>query len=323
LDYTLFTAKHASSPVFCDYLDVTCRPKRSFVPAVRSFLDRLCCEVRYADEKSVTVAVGAGVIRLDIEAKWHRVSASGKVLSYLRSVGAYGEYLHILSEVPHTITRLDAACDYKLDTPAVFKSLDRHFPDDRISFSRKALTVTRLLSKRSDGKLTGTWYGGHRQKAMVSVRVYDKANEVAEKEGLYLLTHSTRVEFTARKAFGACLRDAFDPTAIYYAMGSPTLLRKPADVGSWHPVADFTCWAGDDVPDQLPYEIFKRRLNSSSEIDRLALLAAELGLNGVKLAVRVFEEKLLGVLSAEELRSENPISNNLSSDDLSSDDSDS
>lgn len=312
MDYTLFTAKHASSPVFCDYLDVTCSPDRSFVPAVVSFLDRLCCEVRYSDEKSITVSVGEGVMRIDTEAKWHRVSSSGKVLSYLRNLDSYGEFLHILSEVPHSITRLDAACDYNLDTPAVFKSLDRHFPDDRISFSRKALTVTRLLSKRSDGKLTGTWYGGQRQKAKVSVRVYDKANEVAEKQGLYLLTHSTRVEFTARKAFGACLRDAFDPTSIYYAMGAPTLLKKPADVPDWEPLAGFSAWSSLDVPDQLPYDVFKRRVQCSSEIDHLAGLAAELGLVGVKLAVRVFEEKLRARLNSLNLDSED-----LSSDDLS------
>lgn len=305
MDYTLFAAKHASSPVFCDYLDVTCSPDRSFVPAVVSFLDRLCCEVRYSDEKSMTFSVGdQGVMRLDTEAKWHRVSSSGKVLSYLRSTGSYGEFLHLLSEVPHTITRLDAACDYNLDTPAVLRSLDRHFPDDRISFSRKALTITRLLSKRSDGKLTGTWYGGHRQKAKVSVRVYDKANEVAEKQGLYLLTHSTRVEFTARKAFGACLRDAFDPTAIYYAMGDPALLKTPAGVPPWKPLAEFNCWVSPDVPDPLPYDVFRRRVQCSSEIDHLADLAAELGLVGVKLAVRVFEEKLRARLNSSDMGSE-------------------
>jgi hypothetical protein len=244
-----------------------------------------------------------GVIRIDTEAKWHRVSASGKVLAYLRSTDCYGEYLHLLSEVPHSVTRLDAACDYNLDTPAILRSLDRHFPDDRINFGRKALTITRLLSKRSDKKLTGTWYAGHRQKAKVSARVYDKANEVAEKQGLYLLTHSTRVEFTARKAFGACLRDAFDPTSIYYAMGDPALMQTPDGVLPWEPLAEFTAWSSPDFDDPLPYEVFKRRVERSSEIDHLAELAAELGLVGVKLAVRVFEEKLRSKLNAEDLNS--------------------
>jgi hypothetical protein len=290
--------------VFCDWLDVTCSPDRSFVPAVREFLDRLCCEVRYSDEKSTTIRVGDyGVIRLDTEAKWHRASASGKVLAYLRSIERYGEYLHLLSEVPHSITRLDAACDYNLDTPAILRSLDRHFPDDRINFGRKALTITRLLSKRADKKLTGTWYAGHRQKAKVSARVYDKANEVAEKQGLYLLTHSTRVEFTARKAFGACLRDAYDPTSIYYSMGDPALMKTPADVSPWEPLAEFTAWTSPEMVDLLPYEIFKRRVERSSELDHLAELAAELGVVGVKLAVRVFEQRLLAKLNADDLNS--------------------
>lgn len=297
MDYTIFTRESASGPVFCDWLDVTCSPDSSFVDSVRQFLDRLCCEVKYSDDFSSVVSVGSGVLRLDTNPKWHRASASGKVLSYLRESGSYPEYLHLLSEVPHTITRLDAACDYNLDTPAILDSLDSAYPDDRISFSRKALTITRLLSKRQDGKLTGTWYAGHRQKAKVSARIYDKAAEVAAKTGLYFLSGCTRVEITARKSYGACLRDAYDPECIYYAMGDPAFFKRPADVAPWASVSDFTAWVSPDYVDPLPFEVFRRRVNRSSELDHLADLASELGPCGVDLAVRVFREKLRSKLN--------------------------
>lgn len=304
MDYTIFVPGKAAGPVFCDWLDVTCSPDNSFVDSVLRFLDRLSCQFSYRDDKTALVSVGSGKVRVDTNPKFHRVSSSGHVLSHLRATGAYSDFLSLLSEVPHSVTRLDAACDYDLDTPDILDALDQAFPDDRINFSRKALKVTRLLSRRVDGRLTGTWYGGHKAKAKCSVRIYDKAHEVAQKQGLYALYGLTRVEFTARKAYGASLSDAYNPESLYYSMGSPTLMAIPPGVAEWSSAAEFTAWQSPDLDEPLPFELFRRRLETSPDIDRLAEIAAEMGAAGVKTMERIFSEKVRSKVALREVTDE-------------------
>lgn len=275
---------------FCDWLDVTCSPDDSFLERVRLFFDSLMCPVAYADEQRTVIEVGAGKLVLDEKPRFHRSSASGEVLSFLRVSGVFEQYLSLLSEVPHTVTRLDAAVDAATDGPDVLRRLERRFPDDRVCLTRKALRVTRLYSARpSDGRQTGTWYVGHRSSGKVTARVYDKQAQMMETKGIDT-PPKTRYEMTFRKEMGCTLRDAAMPASLFYQYASPTLIDRPPGVPDWESGHD--CEWSSVPSDLLPYEVFLRRLETSPELARLAELAGQFGEVGGAAVLRAFETQL-------------------------------
>lgn len=282
------------SSAFCDWLDVTCSPAKSFVDSVILFLDLGCYPVAFSDDRSQSFRVGGGILRLDTERKWHRASASGAVLSHLRSVGQYEQYLSALSGVPHTITRLDAAVDTDQDFPAVLGALRARYGNGTMSFSRKSLKITELLSVRADGARTGTWYAGHRVKAKVTARVYDKQHEVLCKSGVDSDTR-TRYELTFRKAMGTTLKDASMPASLFYQHSEQLGLSPPPGTESWisH---DLGGWASVHLDTDFTLEHFARRVDCSPELQHLARLAAQFGPNGAAMVLRAFEKALSGKL---------------------------
>lgn len=283
-------AQQAGSDVFCDWLDVTCSPDDSFVDRVRTFFDSLLCPVAYADDDRVCLAVGNGKLVLDLKRRFHRSSASGEVLSFLRTAGVFEQYLSLLGEVPHKVTRLDAARDSTDDGPDVLRSLEAAYPDDRVSLTRKAMRVTRLYSARpSDGRQTGTWYVGHRSSGRVTARVYDKQAQLLDTRGV-TIGPRTRYELTFRKDLGCTLRDAAMPASLFYQYASPALLGRPSGVPEWRPNHDMH-WppVADDL---LPYGMFLRRLENSPELDRLAELAGQYDDVGIEAVMRDFRARV-------------------------------
>lgn len=281
---------YSASRVFTDWLDVTYSPDNSPVDDLRLWLDSQLFPIRYADDCSVLVDVGNGVLAFQIKPRFHRVSASGSVLSHLRDLGIFEEYLSLLGTCPHKVTRLDAARDYYVDAPVFLRSLEKRYPADRVNLQRKALKVTRMYSSRdSDGQLTGTWYAGHRSSARVTARVYDKQAEALAKRD-EVLPATTRVELTFRKDHGCTLRDAAMPYSLYHEFASPALVPKPSDAPEWVPHGE--PWVSAPVDPALPYEVFKRRLETSPELARLVELADRFGPEGRKLVLRTFESRL-------------------------------
>lgn len=275
------------SEVFCDWLDVTCSPETSFLATLRQFCDVHAWPIAYADNERVMIVVGDGKLVLDIKDRYHRASASGSVLSLLRTTGLLESYLALLGAVPHRVTRLDAAVDVGVDAPVVLRSLEARYPMDRVSLSRKASTVTRMYSAReSDGRLTGTWYVGHRSSARVTARVYDKQAETLHRTGLDS-PPLTRYELTFKKDLGCTLRDALMPASLFYQYASGSLLAPPAPVPEWVPNTDAD-WTAVPVDIKLDYELFCRRVELSPEIERLAALAATFGPNGRPALIRAF-----------------------------------
>lgn len=288
---------YSRSNVFCDWLDVTCSPERSFFEHVSRFLDVGCYPVAFADDRSVSFRVGDGVLRLDTELKYHRASASGAVLAHLRSVGQYDEYLSALSVVPHTVTRLDAAVDTTEDFPRVLRALRKAYPAGYVSFSRKSLRVTELLETRArDGAQTGTYYIGHRAKAMVTARVYDKQNEVLDKTGVESPVR-TRYELTFRKAMGCTLKDASMPASLFYQHSQKLFLNAPGEVDAWQS-HDLGGWEPLPVGTSFTMSQFTRRVETSPELQHLADLARRFGPNGHAMVLRAFERALTGKTSA-------------------------
>lgn len=281
------------SEPFADWLDVTCPPDSSFVDDVHLFFDRLGCPVRYCDSERTIIDVGSGALALDRAAKFHRASASGSVLAHLRANSALEDYLSVLATCPHKVTRLDIAVDLYSDAPAILRSLEERYPLDLVSLTRKNTRVTRMYSARaSDGQQTGTWYVGHRTSARVTARVYDKQAEVLARTG-EPSPPRTRFELTFRKDQGCTLRDVVMPHSLYYSYASPVLLESPPDVPAWVPHGQG--WDGAKNPVKLPYELFKRRVQGSPELSRLALLAAEFGPEGEALIVRTFRDHLQSI----------------------------
>ena len=274
---------------FCDYLNVTCRPDNSFMDELSCFLDVVSCAVSFKDHEKTIVSVGKGKIVLLQKTKFHSASASGSAISYLRNVGAFEDYLSVLADVPHKVTRLDVAVDVALDAPLMLRKLEKAYPDDRVSFTRKALKVTRLYSARdSDGQQSGSWYAGNYGKARLTAKVYDKQLEAFEKRG-EILPPTTRIELTFAKDFGCSLRDAFMPASLFYTHSLP-VLKANRKYDAW--VSHGEGWTGTPPDTKLDWEIYKRRLDNSPEIASLVELAAKLGPTGKVLLMRDFETHL-------------------------------
>lgn len=291
MNSTIGALRHPIAEPFCDWLDVTCAPDSAMTYDVLRFFDSFSCPLIFSSDDGIAVQVGSGVLRLDRKHRFHRVSASGAVLQFLRSNSALDDFLFCLSSGPMTITRIDLACDYRVDGPAALRRLERRYPDDLVSLTRKAMRVHRFYSARpGDGQQTGTWYIGHRSKAKVTARVYDKQAEVLSRSEDDIGPR-TRVEITVRKGIGASLRDASNCSPLFYHFASPTLVDPPAECPSWEP------FTGDSWPYTAPdrsvtLESFVHRLDSSAELDRLAALAAELGPVAEAMLIRKFQERL-------------------------------
>lgn len=268
----------------CDHLSVTFHPERNPLGAVRLFLLQLQGEP--LDDK--TFRLGSGTVRVQVARGVLYCSASGSALAHMREHAAFMDWLGILSEWPHRLTRLDAAYDVPVDGPVVLDALRERYASGVVKLSRKGMPVHLELGIRPDGRETGTFYVGHRSKARVTARVYDKAWERLCRAGL-TEPPRTRYEVTVRQDYGATLRDAAEPDRLFWHVAAPALLDKPEGVPPWS--ADWSQgWQADPRPELLPVEILSRRVSSSAELDLLASIADEMGPNGrVWLARRLLE----------------------------------
>lgn len=268
--------------VKCDWLDVTYSPEDHPEHSIKITLSRALAQCTYSDETCLTYRLGDGVIKIDHKSTFSRVSCSGAALDYLRSLGSgdpndpsedhFGDFLSVLSESPHTITRLDACLDVPVDAAPVLRKLVKAYPRF-CSFSRKALKTKTITEVREDGKASGTFYVGHRQKAKVTARVYDKSLQMLSKG--VLMPPTTRYEITFRKTVGCSLRDAYEPERLFWSQAETLLLSKPAHVEDWYP----NCLDGWQYSRPVPAdgEILKRRLETSADFTSLCELASELG----------------------------------------------
>lgn len=253
----------------CDWLDVTYAPDDTPDRAVALVVQSAGASARNSGAGATAWELDGGLLLVDYRRTFARFSASGRFLDGLRAAGVYMDYLSALSESPHTITRLDAAYDLPTDAADVLAALHKAYPVE-CRLSRKALRTKRILETRPDGRESGTWYAGHKQKGMVTARVYDKQLEQASK-GVELPLPLTRYELTFRKAVGATLRDAAEPASLFWAYGERLLLERPEGVPDW-----VSGWGGgwsyerEDTP--IP-GLLKQRIESSAEIQALAALA--------------------------------------------------
>lgn len=264
----------ANSPlVLTDCLDVTFSPKDCPYPDVNSLLlDTGFKPIRSdrGDGALYTAPGDRGTVKIDQRSRFARVSCSGASCHHLRKSNAWMDYLSILSTAPHTVTRLDAALDLSIDGADLVDSMRRMHASGSVSLGRKAIRTSVILAVRDDGRESGTWYAGYGSKAKATAKVYDKALQMLQRFG-EVIPPRGRVEVTAWKGFGATLRDAALPEAIFWHIASPALLQAPEGVPMWQPDTDGG-WTAERR-ELVPAQVLRSRVESSAELDALIALA--------------------------------------------------
>lgn len=274
---------YSPEAVFCDYLSVTYSPVASMVDEARLWLLNAGAYTSYSEGRKHSLRFpqcSDGLVHLEESAAWARVSASGQILSHLRSHSLYDEFLSLLADEPHRVTRLDAALDVPFDGADVVPALYRSFLNGSARLSHKPLPVTVNLRLRpSDLRETGTLYIGTRGKAKITAAVYDKAFERFDKHGL-VIPPTTRYELRFA-GIDCSLRDAADPRALFWKYASPGLLSIP-------PGYDPPAWVSGDNSYDWSYQRsaptsdqrLSYRVETSLDLHDLARLAVTVGPRG-------------------------------------------
>lgn len=276
--------------VITDYLNVT-TPLGSF-PFMRDAVQPVLEEAGASARTAEILDVGnGGTVKIASMMRVGMLSLSGAALAHLRALNLYGELLAAIAQEAHKVTILHAARDKRADAPRHVQALYRSARQGKVSLSRKAINPRKDLEhifkpSVTDGRDTGTVYLGPIT-ARVRAAVYDKRNErllAGHPDPGPLLRHELRT-----KNVGATLRDAFDPTALFYHYMAPELLKRPAGVADWSPHA-----AGYELPPMRVYspaERIQRVLDNSPDVETLLELAAQCGPRGLELVVSALRSK--------------------------------
>ena len=263
--------------VKCDWLDITTSADSETPENIINYVSAYASDIQQNEEKNKTVIdIAGGVLQVEIKKRWARVSASGKVLDAFRMLKIFDNYLDTLGALPHKVTRLDAAYDTQEDGADILAKLRRRYRSERPSLSRKALPVSVIISRRDiDNRETGTFYAGHRTRAQVTARVYDKQHELKQKQGLEV-SPRTRYELTVKGGMSPSLRDAAEPSRVFWHYMAPTFLKKPAGVcvKPWEPG-----WGGSWESTSVEVDLVKRLkslVENSTVIDQMISVADEI-----------------------------------------------
>lgn len=283
----------ASLPIFCDWLDVTYSPTDAPFPAVNRMLLEAGFDAESLDRATFTYRHPStrGVLVFGPQRGTMRVSVSGTICALLRGLGLWHDFLSELASSPHRVTRVDAALDLPMDGADLVAHMRSKHSTGTVNLTRKSVRTSTFLAIRpDDGRETGTWYAGHRQKARFTARVYDKAWEALSVRG-ELMPPTARVEVTAKGGdSGATLRDAAMPAALFWQIAAPALLEAPEDAPVWTPNEDLGWVAPKRVFD--PAAVLQRRVESFAMLDALAMVADEMGPEGRHYLLSLIRERL-------------------------------
>lgn len=287
---------HGEFSVITDGVDVTHSPTDAPVQQVNAVLLDAGFTPQRGDRYDSTTyrsPCGRGTVRVDVTPRFVRCSTSGLSCASLRDSRHWMDYLSVLSSSPHSVTKLDAALDLALDGAQYFQHMCRLYPHS-VSLGRKAIRTSWVASARDDGHQTGTWYAGYRSSAKATAKVYDKAHQMLERFG-ETIPPRARVEVTAKKGFGATLRDAAMPEALFWHIASPALIQAPEGVPMWQPNTD---GGWEQVPRLIePSQVLRRRVESSAELAKLVELAASIE-GGVPLLQHLLRQRVDQLASA-------------------------
>ena len=223
--------------VFCDDLRVTV--PASHWPDVRGsvqpVLESIGAAVEYQSEERIGWRYEGGTAQAKRVGVVWSLSTSGQMLAGLRLRSLFGQFLAAIGSSPHKVTGLHATMDREAATPPVLEELlAKVASDDGLRLSRKRVAlshVDRWLVRRADGSDTGTMYLGSKA-AEVRACVYDKREERIAHGMPDLGYDLTRYELRLR-GVGASLRDASEPTSIFWHYMAPDVLPCPVGVAPW------------------------------------------------------------------------------------------
>lgn len=282
---------------FCDWLS-TSHPldaRKDVIASLRDALDVSGFSQRApGTDAAMTMfdTADGGLVRIGKLHDVAVVSASGAALRALRAGNVFADYLHALGSGPHRVTTLHATMDVYGDAATVVADAYARGHAGQIALSRKAVRpadVTCHLSRRPDGRDSGTVYiGGSRDQ--VRAAIYDKQLERlgrnAPDPGPVV-----RYEMRIKGRLGATLRDAWDPTGIFYHVASPGILPRPNEVLDWQPAAEgFTLPTRTEV--FTPWQLIERKLDNSPDVDRMLDLCVEAGPHGIDLLCSKLRQRL-------------------------------
>lgn len=280
--------------VFTDYLSVSFAPDDCPITELTTFF----CSCGYQLDKyssgilkfTSDVDPMRGQCSIAQSKRFVLVKVSGKALQYLRYLNQFQTLLATFSGAPHRVTRLDATIDISRDFPSVMRSLDRKYPSEQVLLGSKRLKVTKMLSRRnSDGKRSGTYYIGHHRN-QVSCAIYDKTLEMAERAKVVIPT-TTRYEIRFKSTVKMSLKDAYDPTSLFWAYGEALLLKKPKNVPEWVSGGEFIGW--EHVHEKpLPYSVLNRSIDYSSDLASWLVLARDIGSGGHDVLTRLLVQAI-------------------------------
>lgn len=273
-----------------DWLDITCHPESQTADALSRFFGHNGGESRRRKDGGLEYSFqNGGKAVIDVKPFFQRVSASGAVLAHLRAHTLLEEYLGLIAEAPHRVTRLDVAYDTAEDGAGVVQALRERYAGEKVYLTRKGLAPTVLLGYRNhDGAETGTFYAGQRSRSRVTQRTYDKQHERWEKAredtGPW-----TRRELTVKADVGATLRDVVDCDPIFWHFMAPAILPSDDSVPSWESNRAYD-WSMGRNSGLTDYERLRRRIEQSAEVGELASWLEEADRIGIS------RDRFLGII---------------------------
>jgi hypothetical protein len=260
--------------------------------AVRAVLDACGAALEHETAEVQLFRLRGGVFRVSSRPRLLIVSASGGSLGHLRDCDLYGEFLSAIAVLPHRISRLDACLDTPCsDAAAIVQALAAKARAGNVALSRKAVHPTDVetwlrAAHYDPSVITGTVYLGKSSKSRAYLAAYDKQNERLDR-GFGDIGGMLRRELRIRSSeIGVTLRDAADPTSLFWHFVSPDVLEAPPGVVPW--VSHAEGFTMEKPKDLTPLERAFRLLDNSPDIARLARYALEGGPN----AMRVISARL-------------------------------
>jgi len=288
------------SGVFCDKMNVSFNPdiQDSVIDSVRPILDGAGGQLEYS-ERGVNVYrfPTKGTIRMGKTFRVFTVQASGQALAALRAASLFGEYLRAISDQPHRVTLLHATLDIPEYSPPLLDRLYRAGKAGRVSLSRKSIApcmVQYVKGPNPQGDDTGTVYLNN-MKAEVYGKVYDKQQERLDNAGEHI-PPTTRIELGITSKQGISLKDAWDPTSVFYKYASPGLVERPEGVPEFVPGG-----VGFELPKVvplLPAQRLARRVENSADLTEILKLAEQVGPHGLDYFWRLVEKQYRAVNGA-------------------------
>lgn len=241
----------------------------------------------------------AGTLKMKRRGQVLVVSVSGAVLSRMRLKGLYAEYLSILSSFPHRVSMLHATADYFVPSaPSVVAQVKAAASAGGLALTRKHLQPSQcryVLGTDCDGFETGTAYLGQKANADVWAKVYDKRHERIS-QGYADPGSLVRVEVAIQSGAGATLRDAFDPSDVFFQFAGRSLVEVPPEFPGWLPHGEGFILG--ERRERTLFERFEALLEGSRDIRRLADLAVQLYGD---MAAQVLGRKVIALVSGKPL----------------------